>query len=56
MADRNDRRPVLLIYGSKTWEDLTFREELDELKNAINMEIVYVLEDPPRDGRARPVL
>jgi predicted ferric reductase len=47
MADRNDSRPVLLIYGNKTWEDLTFREELDELKNAINMEIVYVLEDPP---------
>jgi NAD(P)H-flavin reductase len=46
MADRNDQRPVILIYGSKTWEDTQFPEELDELKNVINLEMVYVLEEP----------
>lgn len=48
MADRNDQRPVTLLYGSKTWEDLTFREDLDELKKVINLEVVYVLEEPPQ--------
>jgi predicted ferric reductase len=49
MADRNDQRPVILFYGSKTWDDTSFREELDELKNVINLLVVYVLENPP-DG------
>lgn len=46
MADRNDRRPVSLIYGSKTWEDVTFREELDELKKRLDLDVVHVLGAP----------
>jgi predicted ferric reductase len=47
MADRNDQRPVILIYGSKNWEDHTFREELDELKKLLNLEVIHIMEDPP---------
>lgn len=46
MADRHDARPVLLIYGSKTWEDATFREEIGELKKHLNLKVVHVLENP----------
>ncbi|MFH7320210.1 ferric reductase-like transmembrane domain-containing protein [Desulfurivibrio sp. D14AmB] len=47
MADRHDRRPVLLLYGSKRWEDVTFRDELEDLKQRLRLELVHVLEEPP---------
>jgi predicted ferric reductase len=47
MIEREDVRPVLLFYGGRHWEDLTFREELDELRNHLNLQVIYVLEDPP---------
>lgn len=49
MKDRRDLRPLVLIYGSKTWDDLTFREEIDILKDSLNLKVVYLLEDPPED-------
>jgi 3-phenylpropionate/trans-cinnamate dioxygenase ferredoxin reductase subunit len=48
-ADRQDERPFLLIYASKTWEDITFREELEALKEKLALTIVYVLREPPED-------
>lgn len=46
--EREDVRPVTLFYGSKRWEDLTFREELDALSQRMkNLKVVYVLESPP---------
>ncbi len=48
-ADRGDQRPVILVYGSRDWESVTFREELEILKPRLNLTIVHVLEDPP-DG------
>jgi predicted ferric reductase len=47
LADRGDKRPVVLLYGSKDWESITFREELDALKARINLTIVHVLAEPP---------
>lgn len=44
MVDRNDRRPLLLIYASKNWESVIFREEIDELEDILNLRIVHVLE------------
>ncbi len=49
LADRRDKRPLLLIYSSKTWEDTTFREEIDELKNRLNLQVVYVIEKPSEE-------
>jgi predicted ferric reductase len=48
-AERKDERPYLLIYASKSWGDITFREELDELKAELNLTIVHVLRNPPED-------
>jgi predicted ferric reductase len=48
-ADRQDERPFLLIYASQTWEDITFREELEALKEKLALSIVYVLRKPAED-------
>ncbi len=48
-AERKDDRPYLLIYASKTWDDITFREELEALKAQLDLEIVYVLREPPEN-------
>jgi predicted ferric reductase len=48
-AKRKDERPYLLIYASKTWEDITFCEELDELKEKLDLNIVHVLREPPEN-------
>lgn len=46
-ADRHDRRPVTLVYGSRNWESVTFREELDALAERLDLTVVHVLADPP---------
>src|SRR5271170_2482479 len=47
LADRGDKRPVILLYGSKDWESITFREELEALKEQLNLTVVHVLSKPP---------
>ena len=49
MADREDVRPVLLIYADKRWETLAYREEIDALTEKANLKVVHVLENPPED-------
>lgn len=49
MADRRDPRPALLFYSTKTLEQTTFREEIDELTKRMNLEVVYIPEKPPQD-------
>lgn len=49
MADRNDPRPVLLVYAEKQWDGTAYREQLEELSKQLDLEVVYVLEDPPDD-------
>lgn len=47
LADRGDQRPLLLIYGEKRWDDLAFREELEELEARLRLEVVYTLDEAP---------
>lgn len=49
LAQRGDVRPVLLFYGGRDYESLTFREELDALQGQMNLQVVYVLSDPADD-------
>lgn len=49
MADRDDKRPVTLLYGSKDWDSITFREELDALTLRLPMTLVHVLSNPLGD-------
>ncbi|MCG6134554.1 MAG: ferric reductase-like transmembrane domain-containing protein [Nostoc sp. LLA-1] len=48
-AERQDERPYILIYASKTWDDVTFREELHELQQKLDLTVVHVLKDAPED-------
>jgi predicted ferric reductase len=47
LADRGDTRPVILLYGSKDWDSITFREELERLKARLKLTVVHVLSEPP---------
>ena len=46
-AERGDDRPFLLIYASKSWEEITYREALEELKQRLDLTLVHVLRNPP---------
>jgi predicted ferric reductase len=46
-ADAGDRRPFVLVYGSLRWEQVTFREQLEQLQRRLNLCVVHVLTDPP---------
>jgi predicted ferric reductase len=49
MRDRGDRRPVLLLHAASSYERLTFREELEALREVLALSIVPVLEHPPAE-------
>ncbi len=49
MADRGDRRPVLLFYANRSLDAATFRDELERLRQRLNLTLIHVLERPP-DG------
>jgi predicted ferric reductase len=49
MRDRGDRRPVWLFYANPTWEEASLREELEDLRDGLDLEVVHVLEEPPDD-------
>jgi predicted ferric reductase len=50
-ADRGDRRPVILLYGSKDWESITFREDLEALEGRLDLTVVHALQNPPTGWR-----
>ena len=52
MADRADPRPVLLIYSTNTEGELAYSEEIEALKGRLDLETVFVLEEPPHDWAA----
>ena len=47
LADVGDKRAVVLLYGSKDWDSITFREELEKLKARLDLTVVHVLFEPP---------
>ncbi len=47
MADRGEKRPLMLLYANRDWETATFREEIEGLKKRLNLELIYVLEEAP---------
>jgi ferredoxin-NADP reductase len=46
LADRADRRPVLLVYADTAHEVMAFRDELARLERVLDLEVIYVLEEP----------
>lgn len=49
LADRGDERSCVLVYGNPSWDEVTYREELAELRGRLHLDVVHVIEDPPED-------
>jgi predicted ferric reductase len=49
MAARGDRRPAILFYCNPDWESAAYRDELEALRDRMDLTLVHVLESPPRD-------
>jgi NAD(P)H-flavin reductase len=49
LADARDPTPVTLVYGSRRWEDTTFRDELAALDGVGGIRVVHVLSAPEDD-------
>lgn len=49
LADRGDRRPLQLVHGSRCWEDVLFREEVEALQTRLNLQVFHVLQEPPAE-------
>lgn len=48
-AERGEKRRLTLINANKEWDGVAFREELDDLKSRLNLQIVHVIEKPSPD-------
>lgn len=49
MKDKKDRRQITLIYANEDRDNITFREELEELKTHLNMKLIHILNEPNGD-------
>ncbi len=47
LAVEGDQRPLTLIYGNWTADRVVFRDEIDELRSRLNLNVVHVLQEPP---------
>jgi predicted ferric reductase len=47
LAARRDTRPMILIYANVDWEGVIFREELESLREGLNLAVIHVLEEAP---------
>lgn len=52
LADRGDRRPIVLFYGNRRLDRIVARDELDALAaGPLDLRVVHVLSEPPEDWR-----
>ena len=49
LADRRDRRPVVLIVAGRTADDLLHRADTEQLDQRLDLHLVEVLEEPPQE-------
>lgn len=47
LADRNEQRPLLFIYGNKRWDNVIFKQDLEALQTRLQLRVVHVLSEPP---------
>ena len=46
LAERADRRPIVVFVANRDWHDATFREELDDLAGRLDARIVHTVSNP----------
>ncbi len=49
LKDKKDKRKITLVYANENWKNITFREELEELKTLLNLKLIHIL-NKPEDG------
>jgi predicted ferric reductase len=49
LADRKDDRTHILFFAGNSFGKLTFYEELNELREQLDLKVVFVLKNPPPD-------
>jgi predicted ferric reductase len=49
LRDREDVRPIVLFYAAHDWKRVSFRDELEALRQSLHLTIVYVFEEPGDD-------
>lgn len=47
MADREDQLPILRIHANPSWEETSFRDELESRRQRFDLRTVPVVEEPP---------
>jgi predicted ferric reductase len=46
LREAKDPRSLRLIYGSRNWEETLFREEIEILRQNLNLQVIHVLQEP----------
>lgn len=46
LRDQSDTRPLWLLYANNTWAEATFRDELTELEQSLDLDVIHVISDP----------
>jgi ferredoxin-NADP reductase len=49
LADRHDRRPHVLFYGSRCRGRIALRDEIEALRGRLDLTVVHVLTEPEAD-------
>ncbi|MDO8863943.1 ferredoxin reductase family protein [Haliea sp. E1-2-M8] len=49
LCDQKDERPIRLIYGNRTIEQMSFLTEIESIQSQLDMESILVLEKPPEE-------
>ena len=49
LAARGDQRPLTLIYANYSSDSIIYKQELDQLSQALNLKLVHVLTEAPTD-------
>ncbi|MCJ7694535.1 MAG: ferric reductase-like transmembrane domain-containing protein [Anaerolineaceae bacterium] len=44
MASRQIKSPIFFFYGSPSWDEVIYREELDKLITQLDLEVIHILE------------
>jgi len=48
MADRDDKRPILLFYCNREFETIMFKDEIKDLESKLKLKTIYTIEKPPQ--------
>jgi predicted ferric reductase len=47
LADRDSDKRLHLFYGNRSWDTISYREEIANMEEQLNLEVVHILENPP---------